>query len=238
MFGRAPSARPERKGLLSMTRFTAILIALIFLTGLGCQNAINKAGREVKYSAWEVVGVQKRDLFKKQVTQTKENQAETGEAFKDALERLQEVYKFDGGNLEKEYRKLNSAYEDAEKKVNISKADIAKLETIASDLFEEWAKEIDQIQSSDLKSRSRQTLAQTKSKYGDMQKSLKKAEGKMGPVLAKLRDQTLFLKHNLNAKAVASLKVESARIEKDIASLIEDMNKSISGAEDVIKNLE
>lgn len=215
-----------------------LLISIIVLTALGCQNAINKAGREVKYSAWEVLGVQKRDLFKKQVHQTKDNQAETGEAFKDALERLQEVYKFDGGNLEKEYRQLNSAYEDAEKKVNISKADIAKLETIAGDLFEEWTKEIDQIQSSDLKARSRKTLAQTKSKYGDMQKSLKRAEEKMNPVLAKLRDQNLFLKHNLNAKAVASLKVESNRIEKDIADLIQDMNKSISSAELVIKDLE
>ena len=214
------------------------LSSLLALTGLGCQNAINKAARETKYSAWELVGVQKRDLFKKQVTQTKEEQAETGEAFKDALEHLQEVYKIDGGKLEREYRKLNSSYETAEKKVATAKADVAKLDTLSKDLFEEWAKEIDQIQSKDLKAKSAATLQETKGKYAVMYKNLKNAEAKMGPVLVKLRDHVLYLKHNLNAKAVASLKNESLRIESDISALIEEMNKSIASADQVIKNLD
>lgn len=217
---------------------TAVTLGLIVLLLSSCQSTINKAAREVKYSAWEVVGVQKRDLFKKQVNETKEDQKETGEAFKDALDQLKQVYGFDGGNLEREYKKLNSRYEEADEKAKAVKMSIAKVETVAGDLFEEWNKEIAQISSADLRAKSASSLAETKRKYSDMHQSLKKSEAKMNPVLVKFRDQVLYLKHNLNAQAVASLKGESAKIENDIQSLIADMNKSIVEAEQFMKTLE
>ena len=59
----------------------------------------------------------------------------------------------------------------------------------------------------------------------------------MNPVLAKLKDQVLFLKHNLNAKAIAGLKTESLKIQGDIESLIKDVNKSVSEADEFIKSI-
>ena len=49
-------------------------------------------------------------------------------------------------------------------------------------------------------------------------------------MLEPLRDQVLFIKHNLNAQAIASLHGELAKIETDVASLIEDMEASIAEA--------
>lgn len=213
-------------------------LLFIPLLVLGCQSAIDKTVRNAKYSAWEVVGVEKRDLFKRQVSTAKEDQEETGEAFKDALTRLKEVYNFDGGNLEKNYRSLNSSYENTEARVNDVKASISKMENIAGDLFTEWNKEISQISSADLRTKSTARLNETKARYNELHKSLKTSEAKMKPVLVKFKDQVLYLKHNLNAKAVGSLKKESLRIEKDIQSLMEDMNTSIANADQVIKNLE
>lgn len=43
-------------------------------------------------------------------------------------------------------------------------------------------------------------------------------------------DQVLFLKHNLNARAIASLKGNVASIESDIAVLIREMEASIREA--------
>ncbi|MBC7465986.1 MAG: DUF2959 family protein, partial [Bdellovibrio sp.] len=62
-------------------------------------------------------------------------------------------------------------------------------------------------------------------------------EAKMDPVLAKLKDHVLFLKHNLNAKAIAGLKTESGKIQGDIESLMKDMNNSISQADEFIKSM-
>lgn len=210
----------------------------LFLALAACSSTVEKTIRDTKYSAYELVGVQKRDLFKREVNGVKENQEDTSEAYKDALERLKEVYAFDGGNLEKEYSKLNSAYEDAQKESSGVSSSIKQLETVAQDLFAEWKKEIAEISAPDLKSKSNKALQETQAKYKEFHASLKKSEKSMSPVLKKLKDQVLFLKHNLNAKAIAGLKTESAKIEGDISTLIKEMNTSISQAEAFIKTIE
>ncbi|MBX3017324.1 MAG: DUF2959 domain-containing protein [Bdellovibrionaceae bacterium] len=201
----------------------------------GCQSALNKVGRNAKYNAYEMIGVQKRDLLKREVAATKDDQKEASEEFKDALEKLKAVYAFDGGDLEREYRRLNSSYEDAEAQANAVRLRIKKVETTAGDLFEEWKKEIDQIETANLQAQSRKTLATTQSRYADMLNSLKKAESTMNPVLTKLKDHVLYLKHNLNAKAIGSLKGEGAAIERDINKLINEMNNSIAAADKFIE---
>ena len=56
-------------------------------------------------------------------------------------------------------------------------------------------------------------------------------------MLTKLHDQVLFLKHNLNAKAIAGLKVVGTKIEADITRLMKDMESSNKEAEEFIKTL-
>jgi len=60
---------------------------------------------------------------------------------------------------------------------------------------------------------------------------MRRAEDKMDPVLVVFLDQVLFLKHNLNAKAIASLQDELVAVEEDVALLVKDMEESIAEAE-------
>ena len=222
-----------------MTKLLFILIfTFIALICTGCQSAIDKAVRDTKYSAYEVIGVEKRDLFRKEVKNVKDAQEDTQEDFTDALEKLQAVYKVDGGKLEKAYKSLDSSYKDAEESVTKVKNNIKKLEVLSGDLFNEWEKEIKEISSRDLRMKSSESLVNTQKKYNSFHASLKKSEAKMAPVLARLKDQTLFMKHNLNAKVVAGLKTESDKIQNDINVLIKDMNESIAKADEMIKDLE
>jgi hypothetical protein len=68
-------------------------------------------------------------------------------------------------------------------------------------------------------------------------KSLSKAEAKISPVLAAFRDQVLFLKHNLNAQAIAALQHEFVEISLDISQLIEFMEKTIGDANQFVSVL-
>ena len=88
-----------------------------------------------------------------------------------------------------------------------------------------------------MKASSRDQLRQTRERYEEMHLSLKRAEQSMDPVLTKLRDHVLYLKHNLNAQAIASLKGEAVSIQNDIARLIEEMNVSIQQADTFIKQM-
>ena len=58
------------------------------------------------------------------------------------------------------------------------------------------------------------------------------------PVLALFHDQVLFLKHNLNARAISSLDRERVRIEGDVNRLIAEMQAAIDEAEAFIQALQ
>jgi len=57
-------------------------------------------------------------------------------------------------------------------------------------------------------------------------------------VLRDLRDYMLYLKHNLNAQAIGSLKQEADDIQIEVSSLIADMQKSIAAAEEFLKTFD
>ena len=213
------------------------LFALLLILP-GCQNAVEKAARNAGYSAYELIGVEKRDILKDRIDDTRDEQEDTKESFEDALEKLRGIYGVSGGELEKQYRKLQSSYEDSLAQAEKVRASRKKMDTVANDLFEEWEKEIGEIQSADFKNKSRAKLRETRARFREMSAGVARSEKRMDPVLAKLKDHVLYLKHNLNAQSVAALKTEGGRIQGDIETLVKDMNQSIQEAEAFIKTLE
>jgi hypothetical protein len=71
-----------------------------------------------------------------------------------------------------------------------------------------------------------------------MLSSMRKAEQSMQPVLSSLRDNTLFLKHNLNAQAIGALRGELTNLRSDIGRLINRMNQSIEDSNRFIQRLQ
>jgi hypothetical protein len=205
------------------------VLVVILLTLTSCKSAY--------YGAYEKFGVYKRDLLKKRVVAARDEQKEASVEFKDALTRLKEITKFDGGKLEARYRQLQGDYDDCAKRAETVRTRIHGVETVAEDLFVEWEKEIKQIGTDSLRANSRRQLSATRERYDEMISALKKAEATMPPVLAKFHDYVLALKHTLNAEAVASLKGESANIQSEITRLITEMNASISQADEFLKGL-
>lgn len=215
-----------------MKRFTACGISLL------CSLLLFTACKSSYYAAYEKLGVYKRDLLKKSVVAARDEQKDAQQEFKNALTRLKEITNFDGGELEKRYRGLQSDYDDAASQVKTVHERIGKVESVANDLFVEWEKENKEITTDSLRSSSRRQLRETRDRYEEMIAALKKAESSMDPVLRKLRDYVLSLKHSLNAQAVAALKGESANIQVEINRLLEDMNRSIAQADEFVKQLQ
>ena len=204
--------------------------AVSLLFALGCKTTY--------YATMEKFGVHKRDILKDNVQEARDEQAKAAEQFKDALTRLRELYNINGGDLEKTYDRLKADFDKSEARANAVKERIAKVETVANDLFVEWDKEIQQMENSALASQSRDKLRTTREKYQSLHASMKQAETSMDPVLKQFRDQVLYLKHNLNAQAVASLRGEAVDVEQEIQKLITEMNNSIKQADEFIRGLE
>jgi hypothetical protein len=185
----------------------------------------------------EQVGYHKRDIMVDRVEDAKESQQDAQEEFTNALEALSSLTNFNGGDLEDMYNKINDKYQDSEKAAQNVSDRISAIEDVSDALFAEWQDELDLYTSASLRRSSEQKLRETKSSYQTMLSAMKRAEKKMDPVLNTLRDNTLYLKHNLNASAVGSLQGEFMSLEKDIAFAIKQMNEAIAESDKFLAQL-
>ena len=192
----------------------------------------------VYYGAMDKVGVHKRDILVKRVDKAKDAQEETKEEFANALEQFQSVVSFDGGDLQGEYERLNAAYEASEKKAAAVKSRNDDVENVAKALFKEWRAELKEYSNANLRASSQQQLTETETRYRQLMAAMRRAESRMDPVLRTFRDQVLYLKHNLNARAIGALRVELAGVEANTAALIREMNVSIAEAQRFIASME
>jgi hypothetical protein len=205
-------------------------LAVTLLLALGCGS--------VYYGALERVGIQKRHILADRIEDGREAQQEAQEQFQGAFERFKTATRFEGGELEATYRGLSAELEDSEARAADVRDRIASIEQVAGDLFEEWEEEIGQISRADLRQKSSAQLRQTKARYAKLLSTMKRAERKMEPVLVAFRDQVLFLKHNLNASAIASLESQAAGIQSDVDALVRDLSASIQEADAFLATLE
>ncbi|MCK5831981.1 MAG: DUF2959 domain-containing protein [Methylococcales bacterium] len=190
------------------------------------------------YSALESAGIPKRELMVHRVEKARDTQEETKEQFKTALDQFTAVTNFDGGDLEDIYNKLNSEYEASIDKSEAVRKRIDDIKDVSAALFEEWQEEIEQFSSASLRRSSKTQLLETKRQYRQLISAMEKAESKLEPVLTVFKDQVLYLKHNLNARAISSLKNELSGIQSDVSSLISAMESSIDEANSFISSME
>ncbi|MCA1794883.1 MAG: DUF2959 domain-containing protein [Desulfobacteraceae bacterium] len=214
------------KSQIPFLRWGVFLI--LFVLSAGCSTTY--------YAAMEKLGKEKRHLLADKVEDVKDSQTKAKEEFIDALTRIQELYAFDGGELETVYNRIKSSYDDCKSRAEQIESRIAQAKSVAKDLFAEWAAEIKEIQDPGLKKTSQKSLSETRARFQNLETAMDRSARAMAPVLAKLKDTVLFLKHNLNAQAVGALGKEAASIETDVDALIRDMNAAIAEADQFIKH--
>lgn len=189
------------------------------------------------YNTMEKFGVYKRDILVDRVEEARDSQEDTKEQFNSALEQFASVVDYDGGSLEKIYKRLNNEYEDSVAVADELGERIDSIENVAEDLFKEWQKELDDYSNANLKRESAQQLRDTRSEYQKLIESMRRAEAKIPPVLTVFNDQVLYLKHNLNARAISALQQEFVGIKTDVAKLVSEMERSINEANAFINSM-
>ncbi|NDV63160.1 DUF2959 domain-containing protein [Puniceicoccales bacterium CK1056] len=206
--------------------FPLLLSTLVFV---GCQSAY--------YKTMEKFGVEKRDILVDRVEEGRDAQQETKEEFTDALEQFTALVNFEGGELEEVYDSLRKKFESSEAAAANVREGIRSIESVSQDLFREWESEIEEYTSDQLRRKSREALILTRESYAVMMQKMRAAEASMYPVLDLFRDQVLFLKHNLNARAIASLDTEAGAIASEVKKLVAEMEASIAEADAFIASM-
>ncbi len=213
----------------SMTSRTLSSFAALLLVA-SCQSAY--------YSAMETFGVHKREILVDRVEEARESQQEAKEQFQSTYQALQALTSFDGGKLESLYKRLSSEYDDSVESADAVRSKIASVRDVSAALFKEWDSEIKEITDPNLQKKSRALKADTVRRYDQLMAAMDAASQRMDPVLEAFKNNVLFLKHNLNAQAVASLEDTSFKIEQSVSELIARMQASIDEANAFIATMD
>ena len=214
--------------MIRKTAYVAGVVLSLVLLG-ACSSAY--------YKTMEGLGIEKRDILVDRVEEARDAQGDASEQFASALEQFRSTVNFDGGDLEKIYDRLNDEYESSISEAEQVSERIDAVEDVSGDLFKEWESELDQYSRADLRRSSAKLLSDTRKRYDKLMTTMRRAERSMEPVLEAFEDQVLFLKHNLNARAIGALRNELDSIERDTATLITQMQKAIAEADAFIASM-
>ena len=206
-----------------------VIITISFLLITGCSKTY--------YSAMEKVGIHKRDILVDRVENARDAQADAQEQFKNALEQFGSVITVENTDLKDAYEKLNAEYKGSNEAAKEVSRRIEKVESVADDLFAEWENELGLYKNKALQDASARNLIDTQKRYDEMLASMHRVEKSMDPVLRTFRDNVLFLKHNLNAQAIGSLRSEFSGLKVKIEVLVKNMNDAITNSNQFIEDL-
>jgi hypothetical protein len=95
-------------------------------------------------------------------------------------------------------------------------------------LFKKWEASTAAIESESLRKRSEERLTKTKASYAEIRASGDKAAGLYTPVMKTLADQVTYLGHDLNPDAVASLKPDADKLNKNVHELVKAIDDTIT----------
>jgi hypothetical protein len=212
-----------------MRKLNAGFVIMLSLVLGGCQSAV--------YKAYETFGVEKRDLLVKRVSAAREAQTDAREQFSTALDRFRALVNVEEPELEERYDSLNAEYERSVARAEEVRERVDAVERVSEDLFDEWNRELGAYSDPKLRRDSERLLRDTQRRYTTLMAAMRRAEGTMDPVLRAFNDQVLSLKHNLNARAIGSLRAELASIEEQTAALVRDMDRAIAEANAFISSM-
>lgn len=202
------------------------------------KSLLNRRLRSAYYQSREsLLGHHKRDIVVLQVDQACESLKDSRDQFVDALEKFKRVARHDDSPLEVRYQQLKKRYDICRSKADQVGCRIRAIEEVSEALFSEWEAELELYSNRSLRARSQQQLKKSRQQYSRLLKALQIAESRMHPVLAAFQDQVLFLKHNLNAHAIAALRHEFFEMGVDISKLIDVMEKTIAEASQFVSIL-
>jgi len=190
------------------------------------------------YGALEKMGVHKRDILVDRVREARSAQAGAKQQFLTAMEQFKSVVRVPGSDLEKQYDALHATLLKSERSADDVRKRVDAVEAVSEALFSEWRDEIKQYGSASLKSSSQQKYDATRRKYEALIVAMRRAEAKLEPALVPLRDQVLFLKHNLNARVIAGLSDELVSVQVNVDALVREVEAAITQADTFIAALQ
>lgn len=123
------------------------------------------------------------------------------------------------------YKKLQKALKKSEKSAAAVGAQAEKMDLAASDYFAGWEASLSEITSDDMRTRSEERMKETRERYDGILQAGRQAGEAFRPFVTQLKDQIVFLGHDLNPAAIEDLQDDAEKLNsqaKEVFSRVDE----------------
>lgn len=167
------------------------------------------------------------------------------EEMKEVRKRLDKAFEAYSKTLQEGADKRRSSYKDlvkelerCEQKTKELRKRHQEMDKKAEEFFKKWKDSLKDINNGDLRHRSEGRLDETRRRYREVSSSWNRMVEDYGPVLKEMRDQVVYLGHDLNDDAVASLKADAVALDGLKDEFLRTMDDFRSRADAYIEEIE
>lgn len=137
----------------------------------------------------------------------------------------------------KAYKKLTKELSKSEKAAANVRTKAAAMDVVANDFFSNWEASLEGFSSEDLRQRSAERLNDTRKRYEEILEAAGEAGDAFDPFVTNLKDQILFLGHDLNPSAIQALQGDAKKLNGRAAEVFKDVDKTIVTASEYTASL-
>ncbi len=180
-------------------------------------------------SSLTLEGVDHQTDLAREVSRAMETQLESQEAFNTALDL---ITRFTEPRAEVDldlHEDLLDQVDTCADHVADLEPQIADLQAVGATLFSDWQAELDQFSSPQIRARSEERMREVQVSFASLLEQLRATNQQTAAALVTLRDYVLFFNHNLNPRAIESLRSENA----GVAEVIGTLNAEVDAAAEV-----
>jgi phosphoenolpyruvate-protein kinase (PTS system EI component) len=123
------------------------------------------------------------------------------------------------GDAVKAHKELVAAVEDSEDQAEDLRKGIEKMQAAAVPVFDQWTKDLEAYSNPEMRQRSQARLSAARERYDSVLAAVEPLLVEYETVNQSLRDHVLFLKHDMNPAALATIQDDVRRVAKDAAGL-------------------
>ncbi len=152
---------------------------------------------------------------------------ESKQSMLSAVQALQKVTAPDfQGDAVKAHEELEDAIEGSEDQANDFRRSIEKMQAAAEPVFDQWTKDLEAYSNPEMRQRSQARLSAARERYDAVVAAVEPVLVEYEAINANLRDHILFLSHDLNAEAVATIQEDVKKVSKEASDLDGSFNSA------------
>jgi len=162
------------------------------------------------------------DSVRSAAVETEESQEDYGSAL-NLFQRLTAPQAVEIETLNEDF---DEALEECQQRADDLAERLESVRTEADTLFQSWTQDLEHFSGDALRKKSEAMMVETQARAQRVITSLESVRASMTPVLLKLQDYSLFFRHNLNARAIATLEDTYKGFDSEFTALNQELEQA------------